>query len=186
MEQIDFLRLEMQFEDDGLRSSIRWRTRRAAAVRIDLTDLSGNLITGIAAGEEFLIKFIAEDSRPFIDRDGVYGAFADISYDATLIQPKPGSMIEHDSAFTVTRKGTHETGLINELGAVSSATSATGLSENLIATVRMEALATGNVNIISSPADDLSSEFLLFGLDNTLPASAVAYGSSSLAIGQSP
>ena len=156
-----------------------------AAVRIDLTDLSGNLITGIAAGEEFLIKFIAEDSRPFIDRDGVYGAFADISYDATLIQPKPGSMIEHDSAFTLTRKGTHETGLINELGAVSSATSATGLSENLIATVRMEALATGNVNIISSPADDLSSEFLLFGLDNTLPASAVAYGSSSLAIGQS-
>ena len=29
MNQIDFLRLEMQFEDDGLRSSIRWRTRRA-------------------------------------------------------------------------------------------------------------------------------------------------------------
>lgn len=29
MNQIDFLRLNMQFEDDGLRSSIRWRTRQA-------------------------------------------------------------------------------------------------------------------------------------------------------------
>ena len=28
MNQIDFLRLEMQFEDDGLRSTIRWRLRQ--------------------------------------------------------------------------------------------------------------------------------------------------------------
>ena len=49
----------------------------------------------------------------------------------------------------------------------------------------MEALAAGNVNIISNPADDFSSEFLLFGLDNVVPASAVNYGSTSLAIGQS-
>ena len=49
----------------------------------------------------------------------------------------------------------------------------------------MEALTTGNVNIISSPADEVSSEFLLFGLDNTVPASAVSYGSTSLAVGQS-
>ena len=136
-------------------------------------------------GEEFLIKFFAQDIRPFIERDGVYGAFADISFDEALIQPKSGVEIEFDSAFSVTRKGIFETGLINELGAVSSATSATGLSESLIATVRMEAIASGNVNVISSPADDISSEFLLFGLDNTLPASAVAYGSTSLAIGQS-
>ena len=88
-------------------------------------------------------------------------------------------------AFTVTRKGIVEDGLINELGAVSGATAATFLSESLIATIRMEALATGNVNIISSPADEISSEFLLFGLDNTLPASAVSYGSTSLAVGQS-
>ncbi|MDE0866141.1 MAG: tandem-95 repeat protein [Rubripirellula sp.] len=156
-----------------------------SAVRIDLTDLEGNPITGIAAGEEFLMKFFALDIRPFIDMDGVYGAFADISFDETLIRPSPGSAIEFDPAFSVTRKGTFETGLINELGAVSSATSATGLSESLIATVRMEALVSGNVNILSSPADDVSSEFLLFGLDNALPASAIAYGSTSLAIGQS-
>jgi len=28
MNQIDYLRLEMQFEDDGLRSAIRWRMRQ--------------------------------------------------------------------------------------------------------------------------------------------------------------
>lgn len=156
-----------------------------AAVRLDLTDLSGNLITGIAAGQEFLLKMVAEDNRIFSDKDGIYGAFADINFDESLVRQKPGTAIEYSPAFTVTRKGIVEDGLINELGAVSGATAATFLSESLIATIRMEALATGNVNIISSPADEISSEFLLFGLDNTLPASAVSYGSTSLAVGQS-
>ena len=156
-----------------------------AAIRIDLTDLEGNPITGIAAGQEFLLKMVAEDNRAFIDRDGIYGAFADITFDETLIRPKPGTAIEFDSAFTVTRTGALQTGLVDELGAVSGATAATNLAESLIATIRMEALAAGNVNIISNPADDFSSEFLLFGLDNVVPASAVSYGSTSLAIGQS-
>ena len=156
-----------------------------AAIRIDLTDLAGNPITSIAAGQEFLMRMVAEDNRSFIDRDGIYGAFADINFDEALVRPKPDTPIQFSPAFTVTRKGSVESGLINELGAVSGATAATNLPESLIATVRMEALATGNVNIISSPADELTSEFLLFGLDNTLPASAVNYGSASLAIGQS-
>ncbi len=156
-----------------------------AAIRIDLTDLEGNPITGIAAGQEFLLKMVAEDNRAFLDRDGIYGAFADITFDENLIRPKPGAPIEFSPAFTVTRSGTFETGLVDELGAVSGATAATNLAESLIATIPMEALATGNVNINSNPADNLSSEFLLFGLDNTVPASAVSYGSASLAIGQS-
>jgi len=156
-----------------------------AAIRIDLTDLEGNPITGIAAGQEFLLKMVAEDNRAFIDRDGIYGAFADITFDETLIRPKPGTAIDFDPAFTVTRTGSVQNGLIDELGAVSGATAATSLPESLIATLRMEALAAGNVNIISNPADDFSSEFLLFGLDNVVPASAVNYGSTSLAIGQS-
>jgi cyclophilin family peptidyl-prolyl cis-trans isomerase len=156
-----------------------------AAIRIDLTDLSGNPITGIAAGQEFLLKMVAEDNRTFIDRDGIYSAFADITFDESLIRPKPGTAIEFHPAFPVTRSGTVQTGLVDELGAVSGATVATNLAESLIATLRMEALAPGNVNIISNPADSFSSEFLLFGLDNTVPASAVSYGSTSLAIGQS-
>jgi len=156
-----------------------------AAIRIDLTDLEGNPITGIAAGQEFLLNMVAEDNRAFIDRDGIYGAFADITFDETLIRPKPGTAIDFHPAFTVTRTGSLQTGLVDELGAVSGATAATNLPESLIATIRMEALAAGNVNIISNPADDFSSEFLLFGLDNVVPASAVSYGSTSLAIGQS-
>ena len=156
-----------------------------AAIRIDLTDLEGNPITGIAAGQEFLLKMVAEDNRAFLDRDGVYGAFADITFDESLIRPKPGTPIEFSPAFPVTRTGTVQSGLVDELGAVSGATAATNLAESLIATIRMEALETGNVNINSNPADNVSSEFLLFGLDNTVPASAVSYGSTSLAIGQS-
>ena len=156
-----------------------------AAIRLDLTDLDGNPITGIAAGQEFLLNMVAEDNRAFLDRDGVYGAFADITYDESLVRPKPGVPIEFHPTFSVTRGGTFQTGLVDELGAVSGATSPSNLPENLIATIRMEAVAAGNVNINSNPADNLASEFLLFGLDNTVPASAVAYGSASLAIGQS-
>jgi large repetitive protein len=156
-----------------------------AAIRIDLTDLEGNPITGIAVGQEFLLEMVAEDNRAFIDRDGIYGAFADITFDGLLIRPKPGTEIDFNPTFTIARTGALQTGLVDELGAVSSATTATSLAESLIATIRMEALAEGNVNIVSNPADDLLSEFLLFGLDNVLPSSAVSYGSTSLAIGQS-
>ena len=51
--------------------------------------------------------------------------------------------------------------------------------------MRMEALASGTVNIRSEPADESDSEFLLFGNDDQIPAESVAYGSVSLAIGQS-
>ncbi len=116
---------------------------------------------------------------------GIYGAFADILFDSTLIRPVAGSSIQYADGFGLVRKGTFATGLIDELGAVNSSLAASNLSENLIATIRMEAISSGTVNIRSEPADESSSEFLLFGIDDQLPASAVAYGSVNLAIGQS-
>lgn len=157
-----------------------------AEVRLEVTDLQGNPISSIEVGQKFLLNFIAVDLREFsFDRDGVFGAFADILFDNNLVRPEPGSAIIYDSQFGAVQKGTFSNGLIDELGAVATSTVATNTDVNLVATVRMEALASGTVNIRSEPADDVNSEFLLYGLDDQVPASSVAYGSVSLAIGQS-
>ena len=55
----------------------------------------------------------------------------------------------------------------------------------MIATVRFEAVGAGTATIRSEPADEIDSEFLLFGIDDLISADEVAYGSTTLAIGQS-
>ncbi len=136
-----------------------------------------------------MLNFIGVDARSGFDRDGVFQAFADILFDSSLIRPEPGSAIAYSSSFSDPglQRGTFLDGLIDELGATPSSfeIGGTKLEETLIATIRMEALASGTVNIRSDPADDANGEaVLLYGTDDQIPADAVAYGSVTLAIGQ--
>lgn len=154
-----------------------------AEIRLEVTDLNGNPLSSIDVGDEFLLRMIAGDLRES-GRRGIYGAYADILFDSDLVRPVPGSTIDYPNLFALVRKGTFEDGQINELGAVNASLAATNDPENLIATVRMEAIGSGTVNLRSEPADDVNSEFLMFGIDNRIPPAAVEYGSVSLAIGQ--
>ncbi|TWU50499.1 putative bifunctional phosphatase/peptidyl-prolyl cis-trans isomerase [Rubripirellula tenax] len=155
-----------------------------AEIKLRATDLNGNAITSIAVGQEFFLEMIGVDARAFT-KPGVYAAYADILFDGTLVTPVTGTPIDYDDDFTVVPKGTFSDGLIDELGAVNNRIVASNEAESLIATVRMRALASGNVNIRSEPADDSDSDVLLFGQDERVPAGTVAYGSVSLAVGQS-
>jgi hypothetical protein len=156
-----------------------------AEIKLELTDLQGTPITSIAVGQTFLLNFIGVDARSPFSRDGVFGAFADVLFDSSLVRPEPGSVIQYDDRFPAVQKGTFSNGLIDELGAVTDRLSATNLAESLIATIRMEALASGTVNIRSEPADEIDSEVLLYGNDDQIQANAIAFGSVTLAIGQS-
>ncbi len=156
-----------------------------AEIKLELTDLQGTPITSVAVGQTFLLNFIGVDARSPFSRDGVFGAFADVLFDSSLVRPVPGSVIQYDDRFPAVQKGTFSNGLIDELGAVTDRLSATNLAESLIATIRMEALASGTVNIRSEPADDVDSEVLLYGIDDEIEANAIAFGSVTLAIGQS-
>ena len=155
-----------------------------AEIKLEATDLQGNVIDSLAVGQEFLLNLIGVDARSFV-QPGIFAAYADILFDSTLVQPVAGSTIDYSDDFTVVPKGVFSTGLIDELGAVINRTVATDQKESLVATVRMKALASGTVNIISEPADDSNSETLLFGNDNQIPAESIAYGNVTLAIGQS-
>jgi cyclophilin family peptidyl-prolyl cis-trans isomerase len=157
-----------------------------AEIKLELVDLQGAPITSIAVGQQFLMRFIGVDVRQFaFDRDGVFAAFADILFDSSLVRPVPGSTIDYADRFPSVNKGTIADGLIDELGAATDRLVASEIEESLIATIRFEALAAGTVNIRSEPADDADSEVLLYGNDNQIAANEVAYGSASLAIGQS-
>ncbi|EMI21703.1 peptidyl-prolyl cis-trans isomerase cyclophilin type [Rhodopirellula maiorica SM1] len=155
-----------------------------AEIKLTITDLDGNPITAVQVGQEFNLNMIGVDARTGDDLDGIFAAFADILFDSGLIQPKAGTAITFSDRFPTVQKGTISDGLIDELGAATDRLTPSELTDSLIATIRMEALGTGTVNIRSEPADAADSEVLLYGNDNRIPADAVAYGSVQLAIGQ--
>ncbi|MFG0286803.1 MAG: Ig-like domain-containing protein [Rhodopirellula sp. JB044] len=156
-----------------------------AGIKVEATDLNGNVITSLDVGDTFLLRFYGTDERERGSQGGIYAAYADIVFDGTLVRAVPGSSIEYETTFGVTRSGTVGTGLIDDIGAVSSSTAPSNELESLIATIEMEALAAGTVNFVTDPADASNREVLLFFNNNNIPADAVDYGSVSLAIGQS-
>lgn len=155
-----------------------------AEVQLEITDLAGNAISSISVGDSFLLRMNAVDARPF-NQPGIYAAYADILFDPNLVEVESGSEIEYGEGFTVVQKGTVLTGEINELGAVSNSIQASNVASSHIATVRFRAIGSGTVNFRTDPADDIDSEFLMFGIDNSIPASAISYGTSTVNIGQS-
>ncbi|TWU03887.1 tandem-95 repeat protein [Neorhodopirellula pilleata] len=155
-----------------------------AGIRLELTDASGNPINSIDVGQQFILNFYGVDERPQIDRGGIFAAFADVLFDSTLVRAVPGTTIQYPVEFGNVRRGTISAGLINELGAASSLTTPTNDEETLVASLRMEALASGTVNFISEPADQTGSEVLVFFNNEQVPVEAVNYGSTTLAIGQ--
>ncbi len=154
------------------------------AIKLQLTNLAGDEISGVNVGDEFLLNFIGVDTRNAFDRAGVFAAFADIFFDSSLVRPVPGSSIEFAANTGAPRGGTFLAGQIDELGAASNQLSATGLAETPLATIRFEAIGAGSVNFLSDPAEAQLSEVLLYGVNELIPTERTEFRSASLAIGQ--
>ncbi len=155
-----------------------------AGIRLEVTDLSGNVINNVSTGQEFELRMYGVDERPGFDRRGIFAAFADILFDSGVIRPVPGSTIEYSDDFLTVQNGSFQDGLIDELGAAQTRLVPSDEAESLIATVRMEAIASGSTNIVSERADLSSSETLLYSTDNRIPAENVVFGTVSLTVDQ--
>ena len=153
-----------------------------AEVRLVARDSSGNEITTLSVGQQFTLEFIGVDARDGFSRDGVFAMYADILFDSSIVQPFDNT-IERVGDFTLAPNGVFTDGLIDELGAASARTTATNEAESLIARIPFEAVAAGTVNIRSEEADAVSSEVLLFGVDEQIPAESVFFGSLALTVG---
>ncbi|MFU7561922.1 Ig-like domain-containing protein [Roseiconus sp. JC912] len=153
-----------------------------AEVKLVARDTDGNIITSLEVGEEFILELVGVDARNSFDRSGVFGAYADILFDSSIVRPKSGTSVEYVGNFQLGKTGTFLTGLIDELGASSSATIASNEAESLIARVQMEAVGSGSVNIRSEEADG-TEKVLLYGIDNNIPTADVFYGTLGLTVG---
>lgn len=154
-----------------------------AEVKLVLRDTDGNEISNVNVGEDFVLELVGVDARSSLDRDGVFAIYADILFDSSIVRVKGGTTVEYVGNFVLSPKGSFATGLIDELGAASTLTVATGDAESLIARVQMQAIAAGSVNIRSEEADESSSEILLYGENNQIPADSVFFGSVNLTVG---
>ncbi len=154
-----------------------------AGVRLEIANLTGNVITSVSNGEEFLLRFYAQDLRGTFSRKGVFSAFTDVTFNSALVQPVTSTPIQYGSAFSTSPDGTFSTGLIDELGAISNNLAATNLGEVLVATVRMRAIGTGTVSFASDRADIAGNEVLLFEEDDAIDPALIRFGRADLAIG---
>ncbi|WP_436714567.1 tandem-95 repeat protein [Roseiconus lacunae] len=154
----------------------------SAEVKLVARDTDGNIITSLEVGQEFVLELVGVDARNAFDRAGVFGAYADILFDSTIVRPVSGSTIEYVGNFQLGPTGTFLTGLIDELGASSTTITATNQVESVIARVQMEAVGSGTVNIRSEEADG-TEQVLLYGQDDNVPAEDVFYGTVSLTVG---
>ena len=154
-----------------------------AEVKLVIKDTSGNEVDSVNVGQDFILELVGVDARGGFSIQGVFAAYADILFDSSIVQVKSGTTIDYVGDFTLAPKGSFSTGLIDEIGAASTRTQATGSEESTIARIEMTAISAGSVNIRSEEADESSSEFLLFGIDNNIPAESVFYGNVNLAVG---
>jgi len=154
-----------------------------AGTRLEVANIAGTVVTAVAAGDEFLLRFYALDLRGSFDVQGVFTAYADILFDSTLVTPVITTPIQYGPTFSTNPDGTIQTGLINELGAISNVISATRQREVLVATIRMRATSAGTVTFTSESADTPDNDFSLFGTDDAIQPALINYGRTSLTIG---
>ncbi|WP_161604442.1 Ig-like domain-containing protein [Roseiconus nitratireducens] len=152
-------------------------------VKLVARDSDGNEITSLNVGDDFFLEFVGVDARSGFTRDGVYSLYADILFNSSIVRPQSDASIEYVGDFGLAPSGTFATGLIDELGAASTRTTASNEAESVIARVPMEAIASGSVNIRSEPADNSASEVLLFGEDDQVPSDEIFFGTLSLTVG---
>ena len=151
------------------------------AVTLVTTDLAGNTITSITAGDRFQLQVFFEDlsAEP---RDGVFAAFTDIAFDPSLaVVADP---IIFAPAYSNGTSGIVSTpGLIDEAGGFDGL-DPLGPGALLVFTVPMQAVATGTVTFTADPAEvSPAHDILLFDEADAIPANQADYGSTTLTIG---
>lgn len=160
------------------------------AVDMFLQTTSGQPLTSIAAGQEFLVKLVVQDLRTTGSGtgEGVFTAYVDLNYDSSKVEPVATDPITYDPLFQNGKSGDLSTpGLINELGAFSSLTAGPGRDPQNFITIRMRAKAGGMAKFTMDEADEGNKAFGLFldSVNSGVPANRVLFDTKSLSISSS-
>ncbi len=148
-----------------------------AQIRLELSDLAGQPITSLQAGEEFFLNAYVADVRS--EPKGVFAAYFDLAFDADRVVPS-GNM-EFGSIYKngLVTGGT-ASGLLDEVGAFSGSYRPIGAGDFLLFRAPFRAEAAGAVSFLAEPASLPGSEVLLYGAGGPLASDEIRFGSVSL------
>ena len=148
--------------------------------RIFPTDLDGNEITQVNAGEEFLLQVNVRDIS--VERNGVFAGYLDVETVQGLIS-FTGPVIPGEEFPNTVTGGFSNPTEADEVGAIAGF-QPTGSSELHLVSIRARADLAGTETFVADPADSLpASHVLLF--DNqvaAVPTNQIIFGTSSLEI----
>ncbi len=150
---------------------------QVAQLRLETTDLSGNPISTVASGGEFLLNVRTKDLRT--SPKGVFAAYVDVTYDPDLVSVANTTLVYGDEYENGKSGDATQAGLIDEGGAFAGFTQLGG-DEYLVFSVRMKADDTGQVQFVGDPADDTGHQLLVFGDDTAVDWDAVTIIPASL------
>ena len=147
---------------------------------LQTTDLAGNPISTVMAGQQFQLQVFVEDLRD--TPQGVFSAYSDITYPSAIVDAD--SVIMFSGNFPEATSGDLSApGVIDEAGATDDSTVPTGGGVTLIYTVTFTATAEGVVSFVSDPADILPlHETTLFGVDEAIANEFIRYGDVSIIV----
>ena len=150
------------------------------AFRVATTDMDGNEITSIAAGESFELRVFVDDITPE-PQQGVFAAYLDVEWDPSLAvvtgEPVYSDLYQNGRNFGVA----DVPGLIDEAGAFDGL-SELGGAEQLLFSIPLEASGNGELTFSTNPADILPfGDVLLFELrGDAVSPERIDYGTTTL------
>lgn len=144
-------------------------------IAVGFTDMQGQPIESLLAGQTFQIQITASDLRDSADWQGVLAAFADVVYDAHLIDVS--AIQYHFDDFTF---GSLTDGEVDDAGGLElDGPSSPGAQP--VFTLTATASQPGNLEVSTNAAENLLAENLLFGTDGDL-RERTRYGSGNISI----
>ena len=154
----------------------------AVSIRLETTDLEGNVITTANVGDEFQLRAYVRDLQGD-STGGVFAAFLDVTYDSALASPVDDE-IEHAPLFQNGVSGDISVaGEFDEIGGFSNSLSPLGTDEQLLFTVTLNADSAGDLVFSSNPADNQpANDVLIFNSNNAVLLEEIDFGSTVLEI----
>jgi hypothetical protein len=146
------------------------------------TDLAGNPISTIAAGEQFKLQAVATDIRdPLAQLPGVFAAAADVSFNTAFSSIDTGQVVDFDPFFGLVKQASLSQGRI--IAYVSTGDlNPPGNDPQPLWSVILTATGSGTQVFVPGFSTDTFHENLLYGLNDPLPADEILYVGSILEV----
>jgi hypothetical protein len=161
-----------------------------ARIRVEVTDAAGNPITteSLSLGETFQLRGFVQDLRAPSETEerGVFSAYVDIDYDTNLIDVN--GAIQYGPEYLSTRTDIQITatdGLLDDIGAFSNSF-VLDTDEQLLFIVPFVVTGAGAAEFTLSPADEVGSEVLVYGILEELPPEEVLLVDDEVTLGTPP